>query len=199
MGGSAARDSAPCVIGVGETVSMTMFGTLALAPASEHPELLAEPVRAFLRAHPDDRVLVGEIDAELADTAAFCAHYKIDPSQGANCVVVEAKRGETRTLVACMILGTDRIDVNGAVRRMLDARRASFAPLDAVIEATGMQYGGVTPLGLPPEWTILVDDAVAASGPLIVGAGIRGAKLLVTGEYLAGLPNAQVVPIAQRG
>ena len=177
---------------------MTMFGALALAPASEHPELLAEPVRAFLAAHPDDRVLVGEIDAELADTAAFCAHYEIDPSQGANCVVVEAKRGETRTIVACMILGSDRIDVNGVVRRMLDARRASFAPLDAVIEATGMEYGGVTPLGLPADWAILVDEAVAASGPLIVGAGVRGAKILVTGEYLSALPGATVAAIAQR-
>lgn len=176
---------------------MTTFGTLALAPASAHPELLAEPVRAFLAAHPDDRVQVGAIDAELADTAAFCAHYGIDPSDGANCVVVEAKRGEVRTLAACLIRGSDRIDVNGAVRRMLDARRASFAPLDLVIEATGMEYGGVTPLGLPADWPILVDEAVAASGPLIVGAGIRGAKLLVTGDYLAGLPGARVVPIAQ--
>ena len=177
---------------------MTTFGSLELAPAAAHPELLAEPVRAFLEQYPDDRVLVGAIDAELADTAAFCAHYGIALEQGANCVVVEARRGEIRTLVACMIAGSDRIDVNGAVRRMLDARRASFAPLDAVIEATGMEYGGVTPLGLPPEWMILVDEAVAASGPLIVGAGIRGAKLLVTGEYLAALPGARVAPIAQR-
>jgi prolyl-tRNA editing enzyme YbaK/EbsC (Cys-tRNA(Pro) deacylase) len=179
-------------------VSTTRFGSLDLAPAAAHPELLAEPVRAHLEAHPDDRVLVAAIDAELADTAAFCAHYGVDPSHGANCVVVEAKRGDTRTLVACMILGHDRIDVNGAVRRMLDARRASFAPLDTVIEATGMEYGGVTPLGLPADWPILVDEAVAASGPLIVGAGIRGAKLLVTGEYLAGLPGARVASIAQR-
>lgn len=175
----------------------TTFGTLTLAPASAHPELLAAPVRNFLAAHPDERVLVGAIDAELADTAAFCDAYSIDPSAGANCVVVEAKRGEVRTLAACLIRGSDRIDVNGAVRRMLDARRASFAPLDLVIEATGMEYGGVTPLGLPAAWPILVDEAVAASGPLIVGAGIRGAKLLVTGEYLAGLPGARVVPIAQ--
>jgi prolyl-tRNA editing enzyme YbaK/EbsC (Cys-tRNA(Pro) deacylase) len=177
---------------------VTTFGTLGLEPAAEHPELLAAPVRGFLDAHPDDRVLAGAIGAQLADTAAFCAHYGVDPSQGANCVVVEAKRGDTRTLVACVILGNDRIDVNGAVRRMLDARRASFAPLDSVIEATGMEHGGVTPLGLPSEWLILVDEAVAVSGPLIVGAGIRGAKLLVTGEYLAQLPGARVVPIAQR-
>jgi len=176
---------------------MTTFGTLSLAPASAHPELLAAPVRDFLAAHPDDRVLVGAIDAELVDTAAFCDAYRIDPSAGANCVVVEAKRGEVRTLAACLIRGNDRIDVNGAVRRMLDARRASFAPLDLVIEATGMEYGCVTPLGLPPGWPILVDEAVAASGPLVVGAGIRGAKLLVTGEYLVGLPGARVVPIAQ--
>jgi prolyl-tRNA editing enzyme YbaK/EbsC (Cys-tRNA(Pro) deacylase) len=177
---------------------VTRFGSLELASASEHPDLLAPPVRAFLAQHPDDRVLVGAIDPALADTAAFCEHYAISPKQGANCVIVEAKRGETRTLVACMILGHDRIDVNGAVRRLLDARRASFAPLDGVIEATGMEYGGVTPLGLPAEWPILVDEAVAASGLLIGGAGIRGAKLLVTGDYLASLPGARVVAIAQR-
>ncbi|WP_282568148.1 hypothetical protein [Agromyces sp. H66] len=34
---------------------------------------------------------------------------------------------------------------------------------------------------------------------LIVGSGIRGSKLLVTGAFLASLPSAEVLPIAQPG
>ena len=49
--------------------------------------------------------------------------------------------------------------------------------------------------GLPEDWLILVDDAVAAAGPVVIGAGVRGAKLLVDGAALAALPNAEVLSL----
>ena len=49
----------------------------------------------------------------------------------------------------------------------------------------------------PADWPILVDESVAAHERLIVGSGIRGSKLLVTGRYLASLPNAEVLALAQ--
>jgi prolyl-tRNA editing enzyme YbaK/EbsC (Cys-tRNA(Pro) deacylase) len=33
--------------------------------------------------------------------------------------------------------------------------------MDTAIELTGMEYGGINPIGLPPEWPILIDKAVA--------------------------------------
>ena len=87
--------------------------------------------------------------------------------------------------------------MNGAVRRHLGARKLSFAPMDDAVALSGMEYGGITPIGLPADWPILVDASVAGHDRLIVGSGIRGSKLLVSGALLASLPNAEVLAIAQ--
>ncbi|MBT2497805.1 YbaK/EbsC family protein [Agromyces sp. ISL-38] len=174
------------------------FGTLDFTPAIDSPALLAAPTAALLRSTDAAGVLVAAIDPSLADTAAFCEHYAIPMADGANCVIVQARRGERSWYAACLVRGSHRLDVNGAVRRHLGARKLSFAPMDDAVELSGMEYGGITPIGLPADWPILVDESVAAHDRLIVGSGIRGSKLLVTGAFLAGLPNAEVLPIAQR-
>jgi len=140
-------------------------------------------------------VLVAEIDPELADTAAFCERYAVPLEASANCVVVEGRRGETSRHAACMVLATDRADVNGVVRRRLDARKASFAPMVQAVELTGMEYGGITPLGLPSGWPVLVDDAVAEVELVVVGSGVRRSKLALPGQLLAQLPAAEVMTL----
>jgi prolyl-tRNA editing enzyme YbaK/EbsC (Cys-tRNA(Pro) deacylase) len=92
-----------------------------------------------------------------------------------------------------VVLATTRADVNGVVRRYLDVRKASFAPMDTAVAETGMQYGGITPVGLPSGWPILVDAAVVAAGDVIIGSGLRGSKLALPGKSLAMLPDAQVI------
>jgi prolyl-tRNA editing enzyme YbaK/EbsC (Cys-tRNA(Pro) deacylase) len=91
------------------------------------------------------------------------------------------------------VLATTRADVNGVVRRHLDARKASFAPMDDAVEHTGMEYGGITPIGLPADWPVLVDAAVVLAGTVVIGSGIRGSKLQLPGEALAELANAVVL------
>jgi prolyl-tRNA editing enzyme YbaK/EbsC (Cys-tRNA(Pro) deacylase) len=175
------------------------FGTLDFTPALDSPDLLAASTAAGLRSTADaasDEPLVAAIDPTLADTAAFCAHYEIDPGDGANCVIVQARRGERTWYAACLVRGADRLDVNGAVRRHLGARKLSFAPMDDAVVLSGMEYGGITPIGLPEDWPILVDESVAAHERLIIGSGIRGSKLLVTGALLAALPNAETLAVA---
>jgi prolyl-tRNA editing enzyme YbaK/EbsC (Cys-tRNA(Pro) deacylase) len=174
-----------------------MAGTLAWTPALDRPDLLADPVTAMLRTDPATarRVSVAEIDPGLADTAAFCDAYGVGLDVSANCVVLAARRsGGVTVLAACLVLATTRADVNGVARRALEARKASFAPMDVAVAETGMEYGGITPLGLPPGWTILVDGAVAAAPEAVVGSGLRRSKLLLPGEVLAGLPGAVVLP-----
>lgn len=178
------------------------MASLSFSPALDRPELLADPVRTALDALPPElatQVRVTEIDPSLADTAAFCEAYGMRLDEGANCIVVAGRRGETTTYAACLVLATTRADVNGLVRRRLDARRASFAPMDEAVVLTGMEYGGITPFGLPAGWEILVDSAVAALPHAIVGAGIRGAKLSTPGAVLAALPRANVVEGLGRG
>ncbi|QIS09356.1 YbaK/EbsC family protein [Nocardia arthritidis] len=162
--------------------------------AAERPDLLAVPVAEALREVPGhEDVGVAAIDAELADTAAFCEAYGVPLGASANCVVVAAKRGGVERLAACVVLATTRADVNGVVRRLLDARKVSFAPMEQAVESSGMAYGGITPVGLPKEWPVLIDAAVAAAPELVVGSGIRGSKLFISGAALAGLPGVEVI------
>lgn len=170
-------------------------GTLPWSPAVDHPELLAPTVAASLALVPGAEVT--PIDPSLADTAAFCAAYDVALEASANCVVVAGRRGQDTRHAAVMILATDRADVNNVIRRHLDVRRISFAAQDLAVALTGMEYGGITPVGLPQGWPILVDEAVAAAGPVVIGAGVRSSKLLVEGAALLGLPGAVRLDLAQ--
>jgi prolyl-tRNA editing enzyme YbaK/EbsC (Cys-tRNA(Pro) deacylase) len=95
-----------------------------------------------------------------------------------------------------MVLASMRADINGAVRRHLDVRKISFAPMEQAVSLTGMEFGGITPVGLPADWPVLVDEAVVAAGDVVIGSGIRGSKLLVPAAELAGLPTAEVVHLS---
>jgi prolyl-tRNA editing enzyme YbaK/EbsC (Cys-tRNA(Pro) deacylase) len=111
-------------------------------------------------------------DPDFADTAAFCERYGIDPADSANTIVVVGK-GEPRRYVACVVLATTRLDVNGAVRKRLGVRRTSFAGADETRELTGMLIGGVTALALPPDLPLWVDEQVMARPTVVLGGGSR--------------------------
>ncbi|MFF5262952.1 YbaK/EbsC family protein [Actinomadura viridis] len=172
-----------------------MVGNLDWRPAAERTDLLAGPVAAVIGERPEARV--AEIDPELADTAAFCERYGVPLEASANCVIVAAKRGGEVGYAACMVAATDRADVNGVVRRHLGARKVSFAPTADATSLTSMEYGGITPLGLPAGWPVLVDEAVAAAPLVVVGSGVRRSKLLLPGKSLADLPGAEILALAQ--
>jgi prolyl-tRNA editing enzyme YbaK/EbsC (Cys-tRNA(Pro) deacylase) len=175
---------------------MQILGTLDWLPAADHLDLVAAPVAASLRASGLD-CFVAPIDPDLADTAAFCDAYDVPKDASANCVVVSGRRAETVTMAACMVLATDRADVNKLVRKHLDVRKISFAAMADAVSQSGMEYGGITPVGLPADWPVLVDEAVAAGEWMVIGSGIRGSKLAVSGAALAALPTAQVLKLAQ--
>lgn len=172
--------------------------TLQTAPAMERLDLVAPSVAAALRdwavpGVPVSEVLVTEIDPDLADTAEFCARYGVSLAASANCVVVAGKRSGEVRYAACVVLATTRADVNNRVRRRLEARKASFASMDDAVGQTTMEYGGITPVGLPPDWPVLVDAAVSAAGQVVIGGGLRRSKLLLPGAALVGLPGAELV------
>jgi prolyl-tRNA editing enzyme YbaK/EbsC (Cys-tRNA(Pro) deacylase) len=174
-------------------------GTLQWLPARARSDLLAAPVAKALDGIPDDHpgagdaVRVAEIDPDVADTAAFCRAYDVPLEVSANCVVLAARRSGDTQLAACMVLATTRADVNGLARRTLGARKASFAPMDRAVAETGMEHGGITPIGLPADWPLLVDAAVAGADQVVIGSGVRRSKLLVTGALVAALPGATVL------
>jgi len=167
---------------------------LDLRPALDHLDLLGEPVAAALTgwAHAD-RVLVAEIDPDLADTAAMSEAYGFSMLDSANCVVVSGRRAGEERVAACMVRADTRADVNNLVKRTLDVRKASFHPMERAVEETGMEYGGITPFGLPSQWRLLVDERVVAIERACVGSGVRRSKLFLPGSLLSELPGAEVL------
>jgi prolyl-tRNA editing enzyme YbaK/EbsC (Cys-tRNA(Pro) deacylase) len=176
---------------------MHIVGSLNWEPAADHPELLAQPVRKAI-ADLELECFVAPIDPSQADTAAFCATYEVPLEVSANCVVVAGRRAEVSMMAACLVRATDRADVNRVIRKRLDVRKISFAGMDEAVRQTDMQYGGITPIGLPPSWPILVDEAVARLDMIIIGSGIRGSKIAIAGRVAAALPNAEVLTLALR-
>jgi prolyl-tRNA editing enzyme YbaK/EbsC (Cys-tRNA(Pro) deacylase) len=174
---------------------MQTFGSLTVQPALDHPGLLADPVREALAAweHAGE-VGVAAIDPDLADTAAMVEAYGVPLDASANCVVVMGRReGQERT-AACVVRADTKADVNNVIKRTLDVRKASFLHHDRAVAETGMEYGGITPIGLPAPWRLLVDASVADIAVAIIGSGIRGSKLFLPGALLARLPGAELIP-----
>ena len=175
-------------------MSLPEIGTLTSLPALDHPELLAPPVAAALAAWPAaDAVAVVEIDPAHADTAAMSAAYDLPMDTGANCVVVAGSRAGEERIAACVVRADTRADVNNRVRRLLDVRKASFLSMDRAVAESGMEYGGITPLGLPEGWRVLVDPRCLDIDVAVLGSGTRSSKVVLAGRLLGELPGAEVV------
>ncbi|WP_231988353.1 YbaK/EbsC family protein [Nakamurella panacisegetis] len=167
------------------------LGKLDLVPASA--DHMAAPVAATLEGWAGPAVYTAAIDPELSDTAAFCAHYDVGLDVSANCVIVSGKRDGELRWAAVVVLASTRADVNGVVRRLVDVRKVSFASMDDAVSLTGMEYGGITPIGLPAGWPIFIDAAVTTAGLVIIGSGVRSSKIAIDGAALADLPGARVI------
>ena len=167
---------------------------LQTQPVLDRLDLVAAPVAAALEAWAAvERVGVVEIDPAIADTAAMSAAYDLPLSTGANCVVVGGRRGGEERVAACVVRADTRADVNNLVKRALDVRKASFLSMERAVAESGMEYGGITPVGLPEGWRLLVDSRVLDIDRAIIGSGVRRSKLLLPGALLAELPGAEVV------
>jgi len=180
------------------------LGTLTWVRALDRPDLLAVSTLAAIEAWAGtdpavaEAVLVTEIDPDLADTAALTEAYQLPPAASANCVLVAGRREGEERVAAAVVRATTRADVNSTVKRLLDVRKASFLPMDRAVEESGMEYGGITPLGLPGRYRVLLDARVAEDDPdagatVIIGSGVRRSKIALPGALLARAPGVGVV------
>lgn len=183
-----------------EHATLPTLGDLVWAPALEHPELLAEPVLAALTAWAEAAprvaglVAVTEIDPEHAETATLNELHSLPPEASANCVLVAGKRGEDERVAACVVPASTFADVNKRVRKLLDVRKASFLPMDRAVADSGMEYGGITPVGLPGTYRVLVDSRFTEDGTMaLMGSGVRRSKLLMPGPLLCAMPGVEVI------
>jgi prolyl-tRNA editing enzyme YbaK/EbsC (Cys-tRNA(Pro) deacylase) len=175
-------------------MALPTLGRLESLPALDHPELLAPSVVAALEAWEHGRELaVVAIDPAVADTAAMSEAYDLGMDTGANCVVVGGRRDGEERVAACLVRADTRADVNNVVKRALDVRKCSFLSMDRAVEETGMEYGGITPIGLPTAWRLMVDPRVLDVEVAVIGSGVRRSKLLIPGRLAGELPAAEVI------
>jgi len=175
-------------------MALFTLGGLAAVPASTRTDLLAPPTLAALEAADLlDVVGVVEIDPEVSDTATTQVVFGLSMETLANCVIVGGKREGMERIAACLILATGRVDINNVVKRSLDVRKASFLPLERAVALSGMEYGGITPIGLPENWPILVDRQVVDTEIVVIGSGVRRSKILLPGQVVSRLPGVRII------
>lgn len=156
---------------------------------------LEDRVLALAR-EADPTVEAVRIDPELADTAAFCAHYGYSLDESVNCIVVRSKSGDLR-YAACLVQATRQLDLNRHARLLVGARKASFAAADETVEVTGMVPGGVTAFGLPATLPVFVDAPIMNLDRVVLGGGGRGLKLRLAPKSLHSLDSVQVADIGR--
>ncbi len=173
---------------------MINLGTLQFKSLDENHNLVCDSIITLAQSLDEAmRPLVAEIDPQYMNGKALGEHYGINIDDGANCVIIEAKNNESSEFVAVVIPVGNRADLNGFVKKHLGARRVSLAPLDKVIEATGMEYGSITPFGLPSSWKILIDEVLMNKEKIIIGGGKQISKLLVPTAVFKILPNVEII------
>ena len=135
------------------------------------------------------------VDPDLADTALFCEHYGYPLDRSANTILV-ASKSEPKAYAACVVLATTKLDVNRRVRKLLGAKRASFATAEEMRTLTGMEVGGLTPFGLPDGVPLWVDQRVFDVDWVIVGGGGRDYKVKLSPEALRAVGGTTVDGLA---
>jgi prolyl-tRNA editing enzyme YbaK/EbsC (Cys-tRNA(Pro) deacylase) len=163
-----------------------------IIPVAQRAQHMPPGVAAEL---PVDHCVVFPVADEHSDTAAFSAHFGFGLEDCANTLVLRYTKDQAEHYAAVVSLGSLRLDVNGAVKAFLGAKRLSFARREVATELTGMEFGGITAFGLPPDMRILVDAAVMGRPYVVVGAGYRRTKILLAPALLSRLPRVDVAAL----
>lgn len=167
---------------------------LEFRPIRENDELLPAPVCAFLMPYAGQYdIRTAEIDPAFADGENMHVQYGVRYEEELNCLIVEGSRDETKRYAALLVPYGKRAGMNAKVRNPLNAKKVTFAPLEYVTDATGMEYGSITPVGLPEDWMVLIDASVMNEEYVIIGGGLAHSKLRIPSKLFAEMKNAMII------
>lgn len=167
---------------------------LEFVSAVQHPEYVSPQMLLFLKTHElTDKIQVAQIDPQYADGEKLSQAYDVDINQELNCLAFAGKRDGQIKYAAVVVPYGKRVNSGAVLKHAMDATKPSFANLDDVIAMTGMEFGSITPVGLPDDWQVLVDSSIKELDEVIVGGGRVDAKFKTTPQTLAELPHAKFV------
>lgn len=175
---------------------MTLPGLLTPEDLIDQPDWSRCLPAHVLASLPPDGVTVFAVSDDASDTAAFSARYGFGLDDCANTLVLRYKAAGAEHLAALVGLASRRLDINGAVKAALGAQRISFAKREDAVALSRMAFGAITAFGLPAAWPVLVDAAVMDRSAVVMGAGIREAKLLLAPQRLHSLPTLRVAALS---
>ncbi|MEO5950020.1 MAG: YbaK/EbsC family protein [Candidatus Saccharimonadales bacterium] len=131
-------------------------------------------------------------DPDFADTAVFSEKYGFTIEQGANTIIVASRKIEPTRYAVCVVLASTRLDVNKAVTKLMEVKKASFADAEVTRQLSEMEIGGVTAVGID-NIPIYVDGAVFGQLKVVMGGGNRSSKILLNPNELLKLSNVRRV------
>ncbi len=171
------------------------IGNLEFKPIIEYSNLVPKCIYNFVcnYDHEQDKFLVSEINPDFADGNKLCEEYGINREMGFNCLIVECKRNDKLKYCALVVPIGYKYNMGSVVRKYTNSRVVSVAPLEFVLEKTQMEYGSITPIGLPDEWDILVDPLINLQKQIIVGGGLVKSKISLPTELFLRLPNVKIL------
>lgn len=153
---------------------------------------LLDPLVASVLARHGMSFEVLECNPELADTAAFLEHYGFGAHETCNAILGVAK-SEPPKYGCCVVLANCKVDVNKKLCELLEVKRCSFASGEQTLALTGMQIGGVTPVGLPEDIPIFIDSKIMELPRVVLGGGNRNSKLIINPSELLKMPAVRAV------
>lgn len=172
------------------------IGNLEFSPIIENKNLVPKCIYDFVSNWNNEDInkfLVAEINPEFADGNKLCEEYNIDKKQGFNCLVVECKRNDIIKHCALIVPIGYKYNMGSVVRKYTNSRIVSVAPLEYVLENTGMEYGSITPIGLPNDWMILVGPLIQDQEQIIIGGGFVKSKISLPTKLFLTLSNVEIV------
>ena len=150
-------------------------------------------VANLFESHGDELEIFECLD-EFSDTQNFSNHYGFDIEDACNAILLKSKKPKEFFAMFC-VLGSSRLDVNHKAKAAIESKKVSFASKEEAESVTSQIYGGISPLGLPEEIKIFVDQNVLNRNKVFIGAGNRVSKFFLSPETLIKLTNATVLDL----